>query len=461
MLLHKKIALTIIGFTIVVSVTMLMFIMGYVTQSLQKTLENKGKGLAQLSLREIESYLLTMDYPLAKKRLLDIGRSDNEVAFLYVRVPSQDGLILHTFDDGMPAALLVDPQFDDRNRYIELIKTKETNVLAVYEKFFIRNEGVICVGLKTDRIAALQKKVFVTFCGGLLAMVAGAVLLSVLITSPIRRLYRDAQLVHEGSASRITIPSGSTSEVAVVARAFDETLAKLERARKLTYLADLAASISHEISNPVGIIHMKAEILKEQLAKHEPWDNMKTNVEKIAAHSERVLNVVKRVLSFGGKSAREKSTLDLREEVNEAVSLVQELVKPHNVEIVLSLPDAPILMHANKNEIQQVLMNLLLNARDAIVSGGKPGIIAIGVGRSDGICVVTVKDNGTGIDKTTMLKMFEPFFTTKAAGDGTGLGLTVCEKIVKDYGGEIKVESEPGLGSTFTVLFPASKNGGS
>ncbi|MCO5167739.1 MAG: ATP-binding protein [Planctomycetes bacterium] len=225
---------------------------------------------------------------------------------------------------------------------------------------------------------------------------------------------------------------------------------KMGVAAKLAALGELAGNIAHEVNNPIGIISAKARLL---MTGREPLpERTRQELGKIAAQCDRVANLTRKLLSYvrPGDGARER--LDLRDPARKALSLVAAKAQRQGVEVLdaLEAPSPPVLGSAE--ELEQVFLNLLLNALDAMPQGGTLRVSgAPGPGRA----AVTVSDTGTGMDAAALGRLFEPFFTTKA-DHGTGLGLHICRGIVEGHGGQIEVSSTPGGGSAFTVELPAA-----
>ena len=171
--------------------------------------------------------------------------------------------------------------------------------------------------------------------------------------------------------------------------------------------------------------------------------------------ADRAAGLTKQLLAFGRRQILKPVVLDLNEVVSETVDLLRPLIVDH-VELVTTLSDRPVVVVADRGQLEQVITNLAVNGRDAMTKGG---VLTIGVSSShelDGnLAVLTVSDTGSGIDEVIASQIFEPFFTTKGEA-GTGLGLATVHGIVAQSGGQILLESEPGCGSTFTVQLPLS-----
>jgi signal transduction histidine kinase len=231
--------------------------------------------------------------------------------------------------------------------------------------------------------------------------------------------------------------------------------AQLIQAEKLSAVGQLISGVAHEINNPLGIILGFAQSIKSQM---QPTDNAQMGLDFIEKEAVRCKDLVKNLLVFSRSSQSElHERIDLLSTVEEAISLINTQSRVKNIELIKDLkPDLPPVL-ANKNQIQQIIINLCNNAMDAM-SGTRKGALTVRTGTAviNGAKSVTIQiaDNGSGIPKEIRSKIFEPFFTTKEVGKGTGLGLSLAHEIVQKHQGVIEVESELNKGSVFTVHLP-------
>jgi two-component system, NtrC family, sensor kinase len=229
-----------------------------------------------------------------------------------------------------------------------------------------------------------------------------------------------------------------------------ELESRLVQADKLSSIGLLAAGVAHEVNTPLAVISTYAQMLAKQLSGDEQKSKL---LEKIAKQTFRASEIVNSLLNFSRTSSTEFADTDLNRAIRETVSLIDHQLQKAGIDIVSSLDESLPPMKANAGKIQQVLLNLLLNARDAMPSGG---ILAIKTWCDDGLIRVDVADNGAGIPHENLGSIFDPFFTTKAPKKGTGLGLSVVYGIVREHGGTIEVESQVGQGTRFHLEFPAA-----
>ncbi len=226
---------------------------------------------------------------------------------------------------------------------------------------------------------------------------------------------------------------------------------------RLASIGELAAGIAHEINNPVAIMVQEAGWIDDLLHDDDPTSEenlveINRAVGQIRTQGDRCKEITYKLLSFARKTDPSVRAVVLNDIVDEVIGLTSQKTRYANVQILTELsPDLPSIQ-ASPTEIQQVLLNLVNNAVDAIE---RPGGTVTVVTRTEGDAVVLkVRDTGKGIPEANLARIFDPFFTTKPVGQGTGLGLSICYGIVEKAGGSITVESEIEKGTTFTVSFP-------
>jgi signal transduction histidine kinase len=171
----------------------------------------------------------------------------------------------------------------------------------------------------------------------------------------------------------------------------------------------------------------------------------------IVSATERVSNIVKRLRSFARLDEAELKTVDIHEGLDDTLTLIQHELR-RSIKVTKEYGKIPMIA-VNPGRLNQVFLNMLINARQAIKTAGE---ITIRTFLKDGKVHISISDTGVGIPPENIERLFDPGFTTKGVGVGTGLGLSICYQIIQDHKGEIKVESEPGKGSTFTIVLPTS-----
>jgi two-component system NtrC family sensor kinase len=228
-------------------------------------------------------------------------------------------------------------------------------------------------------------------------------------------------------------------------------------AGKLASVGELAAGIAHEINNPMAIMVEEAGWIEDLLQEEEfkeggNLDEFKRAVKQIKTQGKRCKEITHKLLSFARKTDPKVIMVQLNDLVEEIVALCEQRAKYSNIHIRMNLmPDLPTI-YASPSEMQQVLLNLINNAVDAMEKSG--GDIDITTRVEGAYVVLDVGDTGPGIPQSNLARIFDPFFTTKAVGKGTGLGLSICYGIIHKMGGEISVNSAVGIGAVFRIPRP-------
>ena len=230
-----------------------------------------------------------------------------------------------------------------------------------------------------------------------------------------------------------------------------------QQSEKLAALGTLAAGLAHELNNPIGIISTRAELMLADADTRALPEDVAEDLRVIHRHAQRVARIAQGLLSFARSSSGQPGRIDLNHVVEETLLLVEKMLVKDGARIRRALaPDLPPIW-GDANALQQVVMNLLTNARDAVKGGGEIWIETSAARESSGDVQLVVRDTGGGIPPEVLPKIFDPFFTTKA--EGTGLGLSISYGIVRDHQGTVDVQSRPGEGTTFVLTFRSARPG--
>jgi PAS domain S-box-containing protein len=241
-----------------------------------------------------------------------------------------------------------------------------------------------------------------------------------------------------------------------------EAETKLVQAGKMTTLGEMAAGVAHELNQPLNAIKIGCEFLQKTIEQQErvPDEELEELAADIGKEVDRAAGIIDHLRQFGRKSTIARHPVDINAPVRGVFSLLGQQLKVNGIELVLALEDGlpPIL--ADNNRIEQVLLNLVVNARDAMLErreadpAAGPMVLTVKSFFQNNLVTVTVGDTGTGIPVALQGRVFEPFFTTKEVGKGTGLGLSISYGIVRDYEGRIEFDTAENGGTTFKVSFP-------
>jgi len=225
---------------------------------------------------------------------------------------------------------------------------------------------------------------------------------------------------------------------------------QLMQSSKLAAIGELVSGVAHEVNNPLTTVLVRSEMLLDIIDDEEVLGH----IEAIIRQAECAIGIVKNLLSFARKQDTEKAFISVNDSIETVVSLRSYELGLDNINIALELdPDLPSTL-ADSQQLQQVFLNIVTNAEQAIKDVDSKGEITIQSQTVGDVIQVTVADDGPGISKDIMGRIFEPFYTTKELGKGTGLGLSICHGIIGDHGGQIRIESAEGEGTTFTIELP-------
>lgn len=283
------------------------------------------------------------------------------------------------------------------------------------------------------------------------------------LTKPIEKLSKATQVVGRGEFD-IHIETSSNDEIGDLANSFNQMASELKtrekalqdaqaqliQSEKMAAFGQLGAGIAHEVKNPLAGILGYAQLSLRKVEEGAPLYN---NLKVIEKETKRCKDIIDNLLKFARQEKVAYMPIDINSVAEDAAAIVDHQLGVHQVKLAKKLAQGLPYITGNGNQIQQVLMNLMINAQQAME--GKPGVITLETvlaGQEN--IEIRVSDNGPGIPKEIQAKIFEPFFTTKVAGKGTGLGLSVSYGIIKDHNGNISIESEPGQGTMFIISLP-------
>jgi two-component system NtrC family sensor kinase len=301
-------------------------------------------------------------------------------------------------------------------------------------------------GLETELKTKGGERIPVSLNASVMRDRAGDITGIVLVATDLREM---RQLLLEARAAA----SAEREQAAERAKAYRELKslqARLIQSEKMSSLGRMAASVAHEINNPLGAIVIFSCLLLEKTPEDFPG---RKKLETIVREASRCRDIVRSLLDFARPGAGARHKADLNTIVRTALDLLQSQSMFNEIEVTLELSTTPIEIICDSSQIQQAVTNLLVNASEAISGRGKI-TIRNWCDASRQMAAVSFTDTGCGISPESLEQIFEPFFTTKQEGHGTGLGLTIVYGIIERHGGTIKVDSRLGQGTTFTVWLP-------
>ena len=367
---------------------------------------------------------------------------------------------------------LINPIYNEPTCYS--CHPKSLNVLGVLDT------TISLEGFEKER-AQIYKRMLIS---GIVSVIVLTLLLSLLLTRfvnrPVNRLLTATkQAAHGNLDQRVGI--GSHDELGELSGSFNNMISELKRSRdaieewtetlehrvqertqelqkvqdqllragKMAAIGELAAGVAHEINNPLtGILTFSSLMLKKVDETH-PW---KKDLQNIVEQTTRCRNIVKGLLDFARQRKPDKKEWDISALIERTLTLVEKQARFQNIKIMKQFETALPPLFIDADQVQQVFMNIILNAADAMAVKG--GTLTIQTDLRDGMAEVSFTDTGCGIPKEHLPKLFDPFFTTKETGKGTGLGLAISYGIIQGHNGDIEVESDLGKGATFRIKLP-------
>ncbi|HUR57390.1 MAG TPA: ATP-binding protein [Opitutaceae bacterium] len=319
-------------------------------------------------------------------------------------------------------------------------------------------------------LAQTRATLFALSAAGILVSVAVVWFFVRRVTRPLVELRGSAEAVGRGDFSH-RVQRVSNDEFGELAQAFNQMIASLQSSRaeleramqqlratqeqliqseKLSAVGQFVAGVAHELNNPLTAVVGFSELLQTMGTD----DKMRAHLDRIAKSAHRCHKIVHSLLSFARQHPPERKLVSLHDAIDEVLEIMAYEFRTSNVTVVREFaPDLPAIM-ADAHQLQQVFVNILGNARQAIEAVQREGRIVIRTRHSSERMVVEFEDNGPGIRPEHLARIFDPFFTTKPVGKGTGLGLSLCYGLVQEHGGVITARSEPGQGAVFAIELP-------
>ena len=334
--------------------------------------------------------------------------------------------------------------------------------------------GVLYVGILEQKYRDMQRETVVVFLGIALLGVVGSMTLAYLVARPISgsigKLAAASREIAHGNLDA-TVQIRSNDELHELAGAFnlmtsrlkerdqklkEFTTRKIMESERLALIGHLAANVAHEVNNPLQGIVAYSHLLLEKMPE---GDSARAFVQKIVVQANRCTEIIRGLLEFARQRKPLKQPCDVNGVLQECLALIEDQALLQNIQVQRNLQANLPLVIVDPSQIQQVFMNMLINAAEAMEGHGQL-TLNTRVDPAGGFVEVGFTDTGHGISEENMERIFDPFFTTKEVGHGTGLGLAISFGIVKEHGGTITVESEEGAGTTFTIELPVQASEG-
>jgi two-component system NtrC family sensor kinase len=411
-------------------------------------------------------YRTNLDDALENIRLARSIFDDNEEQLTALLGRSHQQTVLHQLEayaglleelmgfQRREATRLADPEFMAK---IESELRLHGKNLVTSAQSLMRNEkAALSKTLNRKRDIHIFSLVFLLFF-----LVINAYLLVSRIFSTLTRFTAYAQRIAAGDFRPITPFRRFRDEFTDLSLAINEMIkeiadreAALIQTHKMRAVGTLTAGVAHELNNPMNNIMLTVHMLMEDYAELSDDERLEM-VKDVADETNRAKHIVGNLLDFARESASTIKTLNLEKLLRDTIHLADNQVRMSGIKIELQVTENLPPIHGDGQKLQQVFLNLILNAVDASPKGSKIQVMALPYDKSDHVAVKVV-DYGQGIPNHILPSIFDPFFTTKAKGKGTGLGLSVSQGIIAKHGGKILVSSEENSGSIFTVVLPVT-----
>ena len=428
-------------------------------RELENELEWRGLGVAGQLAYEAVDLVLYHDFVGLRRLLLSARDSTPDFAYAFVLDP-RGNVLAHTFEGSFPTAL----RFLNRQRGPDETSVQRIEVLgATYRDIGTPlhggEVGVLRLGVSDARLLArvtvIRHELWIILLTAMVLSSLGAYVLTFVALKPVASIARSLQRFVPGR-HREEIPVAAhdeigelTTEVNEVTHRLDETYRRLAHTEKMVSVGIMASGIAHEINNPLTGIQNCLRRIQAEPSDAEQTSEYVGVMLKATVHIEAV---VRGLLDFSRTSASRTVPLDLRQVVSRALELANLRLNNRRVELRREEPSEAVMVLGDPVQLTQVVINLVLNARDAMPDGGE--LLLRVVPEADAV-VLQVHDHGIGIPPELLPRVFDPFFTTKDVGQGTGLGLAVTHGIVTDHHGTIDIKSVVGEGTEVSVRLPA------
>lgn len=474
----------------------LIFIRSNVTLSLKKESEKRAKYIAKNLASQSVDPLLYGDYITLQKLVSEIRDKDSSVAYAFI-LAKKGNIVLHNFSGSIPSKLISSNS---------LIKNQKENIVILSpvnsDKGLIRDiavpiidgeVGTVRVGIYEKHIRSESQNILnmlLLMVGVFLIIgIVSAFVISLIITKPIKTISNFAQKLDFESLKYKTIPDirpkkklwgvfpklfQTQDELYFLAKRFNNmvnrliiaykelemTYTKFIETEKLASIGMLAAGVAHEINNPIAGLQScirRIKINPDNYIQNEKY------IEMMAEATDKIENVVRNLLDYTRSEDTYEEKIHIHEIIEKAILLLAYRFEKYQIvirnQINMNLP----LINGSRNKLEQVFVNLLMNAIDSIVKKYESDkdvekIIYITNRISQGFLFIIIEDTGIGIDRKHLEKIFDPFFTTKEISKGTGLGLYVCRKIINSHKGKLDVESKPNESTKFIIKLPVKLN---
>lgn len=466
-----KVRTKITWLTITVAVTVVFFIIvairGVFIDAFRGELEKRAVSITGNLSDRIANYILLKDHFQISGAFSEVLGKERDVEYIFA-TDQEGGIAAHTFDNGVPSGILNWNPLHDKTLHIQLLDTEKGYIRDVGVTIFKGTKSQLHLGIREDSlIQTLNSARYITWPSILLVIFLGIIasfVFSRLITEPLNRFVEFTKALGRGEFGK-KVEVKSRDELGYLAHNFNtlsmqlkSTKEKMEeayaythllQAEKLSSIGQISAGLAHDLKNPMTTLKMLFQAFKEQP------DMTKEDAEVISNEIENIDRILTNFMGFVKQKSFEFSDVDLTALIDRVLSLATFDIENSGIVVHKDMIDALPAVKADRALLEQVFLNLIINAVHAMPGGGEIRIS----GKSDETFVeIMIWDKGSGIPADIRSKIFDPFFTTKAGG--TGLGLSIAYNIVKSHEGRLFFNSNEGKGTVFTVRLPRGSGNG-
>jgi len=459
--LRTKITILTTAIAVSVGVLIILSIRGEIVNAFRGELEKRAISIAVNLSDRIANHLLLKDFFQTSNALSEVMLKEKDVEYIFV-TDEEGKIIAHTFDNGTPPDMLTWNPLQNGKLHVQLLDTEKGYVRDIGVSVFQGTKSELHLGIREDGLNNTRTRVRnITVPLILLVILLGIIasfIFSRFITEPLNKFVEFTKVLGRGEYGK-KVDVASADEVGYLARNFNRlsmelkiaqekmeeayTYTHLLQAEKLSSVGQISAGLAHELKNPMTTLKMLFQAFREQP------DMTKEDAEIINIEIEKIDNILKNFLGFVKQKSSDFRDVNLNELIERVLSLATFDIENANIivhkEMLENLPD----VKADRALLEQVFLNLIINAVHAMPDGGEIRIS----GRTDELNTeIMIWDKGKGIPPDIQSKIFDPFFTTKE--QGTGLGLSIAYNIVKTHGGRLFFNSSEGRGTVFTVRLP-------
>ena len=461
--------LIIIMLTLLILAMMTLFTLNQLSQKkLVSEIQDSSTAISEILQKSVED--LTSETEVETSRLADYLKDARQKGINEINIINPEGEIIDSSD---PAKIGKKREIRKLEKGLKAAPTGKRGIGGASSRPYnlvvpviVGDEqlGYVEIDLLLDNIREIQHDNFIRRLAATCVIFSLGTMLIIFLarryTFPIQRLVLKVRRVADGDLS-VTVPVDSSDEIGELARSFNEMVEqlrerknleeRLHEAEHLSRVGQLASGIAHEIRNPLNYISLAIDHLKDEMrsACPEKQADMGAIADTIKEEVRKANYMVLNFMNYGRPLKLRRTHVAYGEIIDRALTVLQVKLSEQKVTVQVDLdPDLPPL-YCDQELIRNCLFNFITNGAQAMPQGG---VITLGASVRDGYFRLTFTDQGTGISPEDLEKIFQPYFTTKEAG--IGLGLAITDRIIREHGGRIEAESQPGVGTTITVLLP-------